>query len=386
MWGYNDISLRGDFPSLSSGWEEGLNLGNCNNGGTAGGEIYFKENQEFKFVIAGQWHGADEVQKDINCGDAGFQLTSGNGVNFKYTGKAGLVYVHADQTGSNSDDRPWIWLTRSKLYLKHAWNGGEYQWSSKEMIDNQDGTYTLYAQYSGTPQASYSTYYDPEGDGWGTVASNNITVEGSPVHGDFCEFKLDFTTGTSHLTIRKLPETGTLGANGWGTFYSESNYQITGATAYIATALDGDIVTISPVSGIIPARTALVLKGTVNGTYSISYTLTDATANIQNNKLHGTATLSKTENLKENGTTFMALNSTAGEFQIYTGDYFPANKAYLLIKNEGGSNALRIRVSTDEVTAVENVETEEAVKFFENGTIFIKKDGRVYNAMGQLVK
>ena len=40
----------------------------------------------------------------------------------------------------------------------------------------------------------------------------------------------------------------------------------------------------------------------------------------------------------------------------------------------------------DEVTAVENVEATEAVKFIENGVLYIQKNGRVYNAMGQLVK
>jgi len=41
---------------------------------------------------------------------------------------------------------------------------------------------------------------------------------------------------------------------------------------------------------------------------------------------------------------------------------------------------------TDITTDVESVEAETAVKFFENGQLLIKKNGRVYNAMGQFVR
>jgi hypothetical protein len=53
---------------------------------------------------------------------------------------------------------------------------------------------------------------------------------------------------------------------------------------------------------------------------------------------------------------------------------------------DGGSGAPELRIA-DYVTNLENVEKSEvAVKFIENGQLFIRKNGVVYDATGAVVK
>lgn len=62
-----------------------------------------------------------------------------------------------------------------------------------------------------------------------------------------------------------------------------------------------------------------------------------------------------------------------------------ANSAYLKIYTAADSAPAHFLIE-DEVTAVENIDATNVVKFIEEGNLYIQKNGRVYNAMGQLVK
>ena len=69
---------------------------------------------------------------------------------------------------------------------------------------------------------------------------------------------------------------------------------------------------------------------------------------------------------------------------IYEGAQFPENKAFLAIP--AGAPA-RIVLRFNEEQGVENIAAEgKAVKFVENGRVFIKRGDKVYNLQGQLVK
>ncbi|MBQ0034889.1 MAG: DUF4465 domain-containing protein, partial [Bacteroidales bacterium] len=62
--------------------------------------------------------------------------------------------------------------------------------------------------------------------------------------------------------------------------------------------------------------------------------------------------------------------------------------AYFCFDNLGGQAAdcQLGEMSVVKVNALEDVNATEAEKYFENGHIFIKKAGKVYNAAGMLVK
>ena len=79
------------------------------------------------------------------------------------------------------------------------------------------------------------------------------------------------------------------------------------------------------------------------------------------------------------------------ELQKYIGNEdIPAGKAYLPIPSGGSSAPQRIRMvfhQEEETTAVCNVEaTVKAVKFVENGQIYIRRGNEVFNLQGQIVK
>lgn len=64
-------------------------------------------------------------------------------------------------------------------------------------------------------------------------------------------------------------------------------------------------------------------------------------------------------------------------------------RAYIDLSQFSANVAGRVRMITEEemiATDIEEVETCKAVKFVENGNLYIKKNGRVYNALGQIVR
>lgn len=79
-----------------------------------------------------------------------------------------------------------------------------------------------------------------------------------------------------------------------------------------------------------------------------------------------------------------------GFFKLTSATNVPANRAYLeLTVAEAASAPSMIRIIDEEnnATNIENIESEEkAVKFFENGQLFIKKNGITYDTLGRIVK
>ena len=73
---------------------------------------------------------------------------------------------------------------------------------------------------------------------------------------------------------------------------------------------------------------------------------------------------------------------------IYEGENMKPNKAFLLLEANSGNAPRRISFRFNGATAFENVEMNEAkaVKFMEDGKVFIKRGDAIYNLQGQLVK
>ncbi len=74
---------------------------------------------------------------------------------------------------------------------------------------------------------------------------------------------------------------------------------------------------------------------------------------------------------------------------LYEGDQMKPNKAFLKVQNPISGNApARISMRFNGTQDVENAEAEDAkaVKFVENGEIFIRRGNEVYNLQGQIVK
>ena len=140
------------------------------------------------------------------------------------------------------------------------------------------------------------------------------------------------------------------------------------------------------VTGKIKADEGVLLKATEGATYTFDET-TGATA-IENNSLKGTSIRDLRTALQGNATYMMVLAGGTNTFKSYTADYLPANKAYILYTPiQGAPSIISLVEEESNATNINNIESsEEAVKFFQNGKLFIKKNGIVYDMMGTIVK
>lgn len=171
----------------------------------------------------------------------------------------------------------------------------------------------------------------------------------------------------------------------FATFCAPQNFTITGATAYKA-QVSGDALVLTALSGIIPKATGVIIAGDDASSYTLTYVSDDATADVTGNELLGVSVRTLTSTLA-GSSTFLALNSSEAEFQEYTGTYFPANKAYLLIPSS--SRSLTMTFADDETTLVKtiNINNDGAVrKCLKHGKLLIETPKGVYTVQGVHVK
>ena len=137
----------------------------------------------------------------------------------------------------------------------------------------------------------------------------------------------------------------------------------------------------------------MVVVGEKDANVTVKYVADDATANMDGNDLKGTSVRTKTSVLKGTAAHLMVLDKNSSTFGSYTGEYFPANKAYVLINGASGIKSLSI-VFGDESTAtgIRAVNTQkenkvtEGTKCIINGQIVIKTQEGYMNLMGVRVK
>lgn len=228
-----------------------------------------------------------------------------------------------------------------------------------------DGTKGLLDEVSARPLLT-------NGDVWGSYAASNLG-------------KADYSTKASLMEIAEV-STINVSAAGYATYAPAKDVTIMeDEVVYYASAVSHDAITFTALAAgtKIAAGEGLLIKG--EGEHAFVAT-TNATE-IEGNKLIGVLE-DKDMTALAGSAYILAMDNGAAAFCPVTGGTLAAGKAYLVRPAAEGEAAgpMRITFVTDEVTAVENVEANEAVKFFENGILYIQKNGRVYNAMGQLVK
>ena len=182
----------------------------------------------------------------------------------------------------------------------------------------------------------------------------------------------------------------------WATFSCTSEVAIPdGVTAYFAKQVNGNTVTLKEITtGIIPAETGVVLHGD-EGDYAAYFTSTSATLgetnllkpNISAYALSATTVVAETTYYNYT----LAYEGGSPVFKHSTGSgNLAAGKAYLqttINAVAGAPSIIRIVDEEENATVIENIESSnQAVKFFENGQIFIRKDGVVYDTMGRVIR
>ena len=184
----------------------------------------------------------------------------------------------------------------------------------------------------------------------------------------------------------KLLKPVKLGANGYSTFAADFNYTVSGADAYKAEYDEQQNAIVLTQVNVIEAGEGIVLKG-ANAGDVVTITPSNATADdFIDNELVGVLSPIEAEanyyvlaTIDQDGITKF--------HPCYAGITIPANKAFIEIGEATAPSAIRIEFAENNATNIMNVDdVENAVKFMENGKLFIKKNGVIYNAVGAKVK
>ena len=161
----------------------------------------------------------------------------------------------------------------------------------------------------------------------------------------------------------------TVSAAGWASMYLPIDVTIPeGTEVYYASAVSGDIVTLSPLTDAIPAGTGVIVKA-AEGTVFFPYTTTAVTP-VTGNLFEGTsydAACSPRENYVLNAS---KSTDTSVHFSIYTGTTLSAYKAYLPMSAVGSASSIQFRF--DGATAISTIEMESS-------------EDAIYNLAGQRV-
>lgn len=183
---------------------------------------------------------------------------------------------------------------------------------------------------------------------------------------------------------------------GWNSFsssYPLNLSTISGGIAYYASSASGDEVTLSRTSDVIPSGEGLMIKGSAGDTFTIDVAASGTA--IDGNKLVGLPGGGEVAASTEGKNHYVfgyESSSVYGFYNLASALTVPAGKAYLELTDAlttGESSAagrLRIVVEENTTTTLDNLGGEEtAVKFFQDGQLYIKRNGIVYDAMGHIV-
>lgn len=225
----------------------------------------------------------------------------------------------------------------------------------------------------------------------GTISEETWTGNASSVSFTFAN-----KTDISSVTIT-LAETVTIGASGYATYVAKHDISFPdGVTGYIVTAHNSsrNTITITEKSSV-PTGTPIILKASAE-TYAlpaIDTTPESVAGNLLSATVDGSGkTLSNLANVKYYRLTWDGSNPETVGFSYGAADgaafILGANQAFLPLSIPvGAPSLLRIIEEENNATSIEELESSEnVIKFFENGQLFIKKNGVIYDALGRVIR
>ena len=240
--------------------------------------------------------------------------------------------------------------------------------------------------YSDAGDPSYVTYNETQKSfpKAGTTQTWNVA---SPSAGG----SISFTVETKKLIIKSITlETGkiylTTTANmaGWRAFYdADQGYTLdANTTAYVATEENGGTVTMTPLAGGVPSGTPVILKTTSSAD---SYKMTLTKESLEPYEDLGNLLTWETSAVSNKYR--LGYGAEGVGFYPYSGT--PSSGAVILNVSSNQARSLRI-VFGGEITDINEVKTEVKAakdgKFIENGKLVIFKNGKKFNAAGQIIK
>ena len=184
-------------------------------------------------------------------------------------------------------------------------------------------------------------------------------------------------------------------------FHSSQNYKLSndGTQAFIADLSNNELVLTEIAHGeqVIPANTAVILRktGSADPVVLVPTAENGVSVNPDDNSLRGVDDATTLESLSINplqcyvlsGKSHDETESGVGFYRIY-GTTLKAHKAYVIFAGSSNNAPKKMRFVYGQATGIEDVQGNnvQSTKVIENGVLYIIRDGKTYNAMGQMVK
>ena len=154
-----------------------------------------------------------------------------------------------------------------------------------------------------------------------------------------------------------------MGAAGYATLYNDETAGTLSDNVTVFTGKkNGSYLTLTEQAGIIPAQTAVVLKG-AEGYYSFTPAASAPAITGENDLLGTTATLTATGN----EFALASIGGVVGFYKVETGTQIPAGKAYLQVS---GSSVKAFYFSDDDATGIESIQNSKFKIQNEDAAIF----------------
>jgi len=175
----------------------------------------------------------------------------------------------------------------------------------------------------------------------------------------------------------------TTNANGLATFSYNADLQAVESDVKLYKGdLNGNELVLSGVN-YVKANQGVIVYGAANTTYH--FNVGTGTSDFTGNEL---LPASAWDYAAQDGYSIYVLSGNM--LYLYEGDQMKPNKAFLKVNQNpiSGNAPARISMRFNGTQDVENAEAEDAkaVKFVENGQVFIRRGNEVYNLQGQIVK
>jgi len=369
------------------------------------GPVYYNGTATWEFKIAANHTWDEHAYPSTNYSiHSGYKLESGAGYY-----NVDIAYV------PEGNDRITVTATYlgPKVELKASFLNNN--WDPVEMTPSSNGEYLKYTcnVAAGVHNGSNGFMISVGGGSWvgymNTVTRDNCvnwtlnsTTNTCGLQADLAgsyEIRYEFADGKVDV-IYPILSRAAAGNTNYQTLCTPYDAVLVGATAYTVSSANASAVNITSVEGNLEAGRAYIIKpdaadSKITLTYDNTRGVSSTTLTPEDHggnfglygQLQGDFELSFSDSWKNN---YILLASDNLFHEIVTGGSatIGATKAYLHIPGVGiGAPALRIIEGPAEATNINNIEAnEEAVKFFQNGKLFIKKNGVVYDMMGAVVK
>lgn len=268
--------------------------------------------------------------------------------------------------------------------------------NNKEATINLAGVYVDNTETNILASAVTFPVLNSSSQTWETYSNNTIEAndyiilafDNSNIDPSVSSKKNSQIVATITITYEILPVNLTLGRNGWSTYAADFAYSVSGATAYKA-AYSAGVVTLTEITGVVPAGEGIILKGTEGDPVTITPSNETPDA-LEDNDLVGVLAAETAPTGAYAIATLIDIDKGEAvettKFYPCAGIEIPAHKAYL---NTGAATApaLRIEFAENNATDVNAVEAgEQTTKFFRDGMMLIMKNGVVYDVLGNVVK